>query len=619
MNNNLCHLFYKVTNSIHIDAILSSFDNSISIDLNLTNSVDDYDIYIIELDQITKEITSKVKDIFKLKKDSLIYFIVPKNYNLILFQLAFLVNAKTLITQKQDSDKVIKKIKSDYKIFTNNNFERTLAKSLIKTQNILCFKNNEPVFASEQFLIIFECGCISDIKDRIFSQIDLDKLLTDDISLTKQILISSNKKEMFLIKSVSINVNNPQSYKEKLIYFESYVSESSCNKLDFVLSKIRFIELLKDKILEKSISNKSFSVITIHIENLKKIEIELNKLEKENLIKEFLIFTESILEKKIVFAQYNQEFYVTLFEDINFKDLKVRAQNFHIEYKKFISKQKVIPTIGLFAFDFKNLELNEILVTLEDIYTNKQLKIKSNVENLEYINNFQDNMSDTEIIDLMLEDSFMHKRELKLLNIYNGLCINTSSKIIKREDNKTYISFEQLQGIVMQNERETVLQFEEQIKDIRAKVKYIDLEKKFALIDNFEFLNSNANERKYSRVTCSLRTPVLISYHGITLNGEILDISVNSIAVKTKLTKRIDEIKVKDVILTFTLPLKSAHDGFVKLKLNAKVLFVSCDDENCKVITELNQKTTDESILMEYVYSRQKELIVEVKKMVKLA
>jgi len=619
MNSNLCHLFHTQTDSIHVDVILDSFENSTSIDLNNTSEIGDYEIYIIELNQITKDITSKVKEIFKSKKDVLTYFIVPDKYNLIFFQLAFLLNAKTLITQKQDSLKVVKKIKSDYKIFIERNFESRLAESLINTQNILYFKDSELIYANKQFLSLFECKDLIEVKEKILLQIDLDKLLTDDILITKPIVNSLDKKETFLIKSMTLDVNNGHLYKEKFLSFESHVNNIICSELDFVLSKIRFIELLKDKLLEKSISNKSFSVITIHIENLKKIESGLTKIEKENFIKEFLIFTESILDKKIVFAQYNQEFYVTLFEDISFENLKKRAQNFHIEFKKFISKQKIVPVIGLFAFDFKNLELNDILVTLEEIQTNKQLKVKSNSESLEYINNFQESMSDSEIIDFMLEDALVNSKELKLLNIYNGLCINTASKILKRDAGKTYISFEQLQGIVMQNERETVLQFEEQVKDIRAKVKYIDLEKKFALIADFTFLNTNANERKYSRVTCSLRTPVLLSHHGLTINGEILDISVNSIAVKTKLTKRINEIKSKNVTLTFTLPIKSSHDGFVKLKLDAKVLFVSCDDENCKIITELDQDTTDEAILMEYVYNRQKELIVEVKKMVKLA
>ena len=54
----------------------------------------------------------------------------------------------------------------------------------------------------------------------------------------------------------------------------------------------------------------------------------------------------------------------------------------------------------------------------------------------------------------------------------------------------------------------------------------------------------------------------------------------------------------------------------VKLTLNAKTLFTICDDNSCKVIFELYEDSTAEAIIMEYVYSRQKELITEVKKMV---
>ena len=65
MNSNLCHLFHTQTDSIHVDVILDSFENSTSIDLNNTSEIGDYEIYIIELNQITKDITSKVKEIFK--------------------------------------------------------------------------------------------------------------------------------------------------------------------------------------------------------------------------------------------------------------------------------------------------------------------------------------------------------------------------------------------------------------------------------------------------------------------------------------------------------------------------------------------------------------------------
>ena len=39
-----------------------------------------------------------------------------------------------------------------------------------------------------------------------------------------------------------------------------------------------------------------------------------------------------------------------------------------------------------------------------------------------------------------------------------------------------------------------------------------------------------------------------------------------------------------------------------------------CDEKYCKIVMHLDEDQAHESILMEYVYSRQKEIITELKK-----
>lgn len=166
----------------------------------------------------------------------------------------------------------------------------------------------------------------------------------------------------------------------------------------------------------------------------------------------------------------------------------------------------------------------------------------------------------------------------------------------------------------MHFEKETVLQSSEFSKDIVADVKYIDFKKKLALLKNFRFVFGNANSRKYSRVTCSQRTPISILHSRSTLSGEILDISMNSIAVKTRVYQGIEDLKLNPVILNFTLPVKSSEEGYMKLTLEADVMFTVCDEKYCKVVVNIEENQDHEAILMEYVYDRQKEIIVELKK-----
>ena len=215
---------------------------------------------------------------------------------------------------------------------------------------------------------------------------------------------------------------------------------------------------------------------------------------------------------------------------------------------------------------------------------------------------------------MYLQTAFTNKTPIKLLNIYKGLCINTSSTVIKKTEEDVHITFEQLQGTAISFEKTTIIQSSNFSKDILADVTHIDYRKKIAYLKNFRFITGSANARKYSRVTCSQRTPIALTHDKGTINGEILDISMNSLAIKTRVYKNMDSLKLSKITLNFTLPIKSSELGYMKLTLEGKVMFNLCDEKYCKVIVNLYNDQANESVLMEYVYGRQKEIIVELKK-----
>ncbi len=111
----LCHLYNKQTSSLHVEKLKSSFDG-VSLDLEDINKLKDYDVYIIELEQTDKELSSKLKTLFQDKNNSLIYFIVSSNYNLMLFQLTYFLKTKDIITKGQNTNNVIKRIATDLKV-----------------------------------------------------------------------------------------------------------------------------------------------------------------------------------------------------------------------------------------------------------------------------------------------------------------------------------------------------------------------------------------------------------------------------------------------------------------------------------------------------------------------
>ena len=510
----LCHLYNQTTTSLHVQEFKTSFDDSTSLDINDVDTLRDYDAYVIELESADKNISAKLKILFKEKTNPLIYFIISQKHNLMLFQLTYFLSAKDVITKGQNSAKVIEKIKSDIKL------------------------HNKP-----------------------------------------------EKKEQ---NSVS----------------------------DLISSRATFIQLLKEKIAQRDTSVSPLSVITVSVQNILKIQKDLSVSALENYLNDLVFFMEPLFEEKLLFTQLDRDFYVILFQDIDFDEIKSLADEFHEMVLDNIAHKKLKFLIDVFTLDISSFCLGEIVTTLNNIKTKELSYAQLNDEHIQYTSKTQTIINEKSV----LSDAFENKVEFKLLNIYNGLVINTPSKILKQTQDSIYVSFEQLQGVVMKMEKETILQSSIFMQDILATIKIIDLKKKIAVLENFKFLNTNANSRKFARVTTSSKIPITLHKDSSIINGQILDLSIKSIAVKSKYSKRVEELKNESVKLVFNIPNYRFDDGYTQLQLNAKVIVILPldTDGNCKVVCDLDGGSDDESIIKEYVYDRQKELIIEVKKMSKL-
>jgi len=87
---------------------------------------------------------------------------------------------------------------------------------------------------------------------------------------------------------------------------------------------------------------------------------------------------------------------------------------------------------------------------------------------------------------------------------------------------------------------------------------------------------NSANNRQHTRVQTSIRTPVLIKYaHRSSAQGDILDISVNSIAMKVSKVFREEEMLNQKVRLNFSLPNEEGENGYVIMDIEAKVTHIA--------------------------------------------
>ena len=605
----LCHLYYKTSSYENIEKIYDAFDGAIAIDFDTIKSLDDYSIYIIEVEYVDQELSKLLVGLFKHKTHALIYFIIPKKYTLMLFQLTYLLGTKSIITQNQNVTKLIEKIKVDKELFIKNSFVNWLGHVSVKTQNFLIYKNRELNFVNQTLLDAFKCDTNELFEINVLANVDTEKLLDQNMIYKIHLSNHLNIKNMYTFRSESVE-------KGEIIVYIDVDSSSDDEELGFISSRVSFVELLKEKLLQRTVSGQRLSLFSINITNMKVILERIGLTELEGLLFETLTFMNSVLDKKLIFSQFEQDFYIVFFEDVNFEQINIIAEHFNTKISNYISSKNNKIMLEIFTYCLDDLEFSDILLTLHKMETNKFKETQASSKYIKQINKVERVVNEKNLLDTAYGD----KLTVKLLNIYNGLIINTVSNIVKITDEHVYVSFTQLQGVVLNIDKQTVVQSSSFSQDIQATVKKINFKKQIAVLENFKFLSTNANSRQYARVTPLTKMPITIHVNSKIINGIILDLSIKSIAIKVKYVEKIGLPDLKIASLVFNIVNKGSEDGYIQLTLKTKVIVVTPKDTDAyyKVVCDLDEGSHDLDILLQYVYERQKELIIELKKMSKL-
>jgi hypothetical protein len=176
-----------------------------------------------------------------------------------------------------------------------------------------------------------------------------------------------------------------------------------------------------------------------------------------------------------------------------------------------------------------------------------------------------------------------------------------------------YLECHPTQGYAANESKEVTILGESLAYDVHANVKLIDFDKRFIIVDEFRYLKSSANNRQYTRVQTRVRTPVTIKQERIGVQGEIVDISLKSLALVTRQSLKgfKQNISVK---YEFRLPDETKDEGYCTIRGLGQITYINNSDlhEN-KLVIMLNLKNPYDSDLLRYMYMRQKELIGELK------
>ena len=608
----LCYLHNKVKDfSIHKDIFLEKYRDHQVVNIKKTKKPkQDYDIFLVDFENVDKTLSTLATDFFSDLETPLIYFLLPKDYKTSLIQLAFILNAKSVITVTQDTEKVITKINKDNKQHSEYSKAVSLGNSLVNHHSYMIYKDEKFSYASKQLLRDLKCKTMRELQKKVDKNIDVKKFFLDDEPVKRFISTEISKDSTFFIKSI-------RSENYTLISFElNNDYEPKQDAFNYISGRLTYIEFLKDKVLEKMVANKLLSILTLDIRDIENI---FSEKDEEIFVKNFLHEVELIIDSKLILAQYDSYMYVVLFEDIDFYKMQKKAQNYYLQILNFLNKQKQNFDINIYAINIVDPELDPILKTLDSIVKDDLDTVPLDSSDVEYINDFQKNMDATDTISYLLSSIYENENDLKLLNIYDGLSITTTSKILKKTDELMYVRVEEIQSYIMDMDKTTILQSSVLTKSIKANVKYICTKEKYAILYKFRMLDYNPNERLHGRVKSAKLIPVVISLIGSRVKAELIDISAKSIALKVKKSKAMKNILNQEIDLIFYIENIRDRGASIKIEESAIVVYESepSEDGYVKLVCIFHEDMESEAVIIDYIFNRQKTIIQNIKYLVK--
>lgn len=576
-------------------------------------------ICFIELGECTKDKLKLLLSIFTRHKPIIAYIFANDVENRLLLKFALHFGV-TDVLPLQNEETLLFSIftkeanKLDDKLYTFQKIE--LEKKIEHFFPFLVFQSGTLTYANSKAKKLYETNDLMALQTKINRDEELCEALKEDGDAQGSIVIetASAEKEIYLCVIKSF----PQS-SEKIVTLINYDPENESKNCSSMMNRFDFVDRLKDRLAQQSVTQTPISLIFINISNLDKLSKTFTSTTLYEAFKNLMLKLFRLKEEGQELIQWSPNLYIIMGEKETFEHACEQTRYIQQELIYATANEKITPIILSSAFQIEMDDLNEVIDYIEKINTKNLLphdieKIK--YYELEYLDNV---IEEQEQIAYLMHNCVNNKIPIKLLNIYKGLCINTNSSILKIAQDSYQMSCENLQGYAMQLEGETVLQAPNFPKDIKAEISLVDIKRSLVIIKNLKFMTSSANSRQHTRVQTSVRTPVLIKYaHRSSAQGEVIDISVNSIAMKVTKSFREEEMTNQLVRLNFSLPYEEGDNGYIVMDIEAKVTYIGPIDDATKIVVSLeNLPKPYDDYLLRYMYTRQKELISEIKRATK--
>jgi hypothetical protein len=203
------------------------------------------------------------------------------------------------------------------------------------------------------------------------------------------------------------------------------------------------------------------------------------------------------------------------------------------------------------------------------------------------------------------------RKEVKLINICEGLLLRYNSSISHRSKDKVIFNIHKFQAVVMEDTKQTFVKSEIFPKMIKANVGTVNLKELKATLTDFVYVDGSPEKRSYMRIQPKDPIDVLIQDEERIIRGQLVDISIAAIAVyveKKRIFKRNANVRI-----CLKLP-KISQNTSTETNVKGRINIVYGEETNFdKLVIEIDNDLYSEPVISQYISYRQAEIVKAMK------
>ncbi len=196
------------------------------------------------------------------------------------------------------------------------------------------------------------------------------------------------------------------------------------------------------------------------------------------------------------------------------------------------------------------------------------------------------------------------KNDLRLLNFYREVPVSYGAEVLTVEPDSAELLVHQVQAVVIDQEKLTVLKSSHFPKDVVAKVTYVNVEKSRVVLSKLGYAVVRADRRMSVRVEMGTSIEASFATQDERADGQLHDMSLTGLSINVADDPGLSASEKGE--LTVALPAGA-------ITVPASLLKVVPKSGGCRLVFEIEPSRAAELSISQFIFQRQVEIIKELK------